>query len=237
VNFVITGLNEKYWQLWGISWIASLREIAQTKATPIVFNLGLTTHISEYLKGIGITVLDCPDKGDYRQSIVDAMLSISEKVEGNYLYFDADIWFQKNFDEIFDLLEDKVLFSKSNNFGVIAGHSRAWDNYKTIRTICHATKENRAIYVAGNYFPDYFGTLSNIYNCFDLANLVEKEGLLTYKGSPVSGIHIVNVFKSLAMRHKLQFIERYPELYNNYLQAFQVYSPKRFKLNFPESKK
>ena len=237
MNFVITGLNEKYWQLWGVSWVASLQEIAQTKAKPIIFNLGLSHHVVEYLKSINISVLDCQDKGDFRQSIIDSMVALSEEIKGNYLYFDADIWFQKNFDEVFDFLEDKVLFSENHNSGVIAAHSRAFDDYRIIRTICHATKENRAIYVAEQYFPKYFGTLSNVYNCVDLANLVDKEGVLTHKNLPVSAIHIVNVYKSLAMRHNLQFSERYPELYNKYLQAFQTYSPKRFKLGPPDLKK
>lgn len=223
MNFVVTALNEKFWNPWGLSWALSLRKIAQPKADVVVLNHGLSLRSKSILESLDISVLDGASHGTLRQSALLQSAKNAVKGGDKVVYFDADIWFQKNFDEIFDEIDDSRLRLSSNfNQGFMAGNSRAWSNYTDIHAICQGTKESRVYEALVNFFQGFFDTTNHRYNCPNVHQLVDVDGTLTHMGMPVAGIHFTGPLKTLGLKKNVTFQERHSDLFGDYINSYRT---------------
>lgn len=217
MNFVVTGLTESYFNPWGVSWLASLQQLAKTSATPVVMDLGLAENSVKFLEVHGVEVFKCKPVYGYRQSIVDAMVRMAQQIPGKYLYYDADTWFQTNFDEIFDRVGDQVLFAEDSNSGFVAGNSEAWGYYEIIKDIGAFIRDFGQLNAYRAFFSGWHSTVEHRYNFLQLASLEEKDGLLVTDAGPVPTIHISNIQRGLALEKGLCFNQRHPTIFEQYL--------------------
>lgn len=220
MNFVVTGLTESYLNPWGLSWLASLQQIARTVATPVVMDLGLTENTVKLLRSHGVEVFKCKFIYDHRQSVVDAMVRMAQEIPGKYLYYDADTWFQTNFDEVFDRIDQKILFAEDSNFGFIAGNSEAWLNYQIVKELGSFIKDFKHLYAYRTFFSGWYSIVEHHYNFLQLASLEDSKGLLITEKGPVPTVHLTNIQRGLALEKKLFFNQRYPEIFEQYLENF-----------------
>jgi hypothetical protein len=217
VNFVVTGLTESYFNPWGLSWLASLQQLAKTSATPVVMDLGLVENSVKFLEGHGVEVFKCNAISNYRQSIVESMVRMAQQIPGKYIYYDADTWFQTNFDEIFDRIGNQVLFAKDSNAGFVAGDSKAWVYYEIIKEIGAFIHDSRQLNAYHNFFSGWYSTVEHHYNFLQLASLQEKDGNLVAESGPVPTVHINNIQRGLALEKGLCFSQRHPIIFEQYL--------------------
>lgn len=217
MNFVVTGLTQSYFNPWGLSWLASLQQLAKTSATPVVMDLGLAEKSVKFLEGHGVEVFKCKVISSHRQSIVDAMVRMAQQIPGKYLYYDADTWFQTNFDEIFDRVGDQILFAENSNAGFLAGDSKAWAYYEIIREIGAFIHDSSQLNAYHAFFSGWHSTVEHRYNFLQLASLEEKDGLLVTETGPVPTVHITNIQRGLALEKGLFFNQRHPTIFEQYL--------------------
>ena len=220
MNFVATGLNERYWNPWGIAWAVSLRKVAQTAADIVVLNYGLSLKAKGLLESLDIQVIDGVSNGSIRRSALLQVAKSASKGGDKIAYFDADIWFQQNFDDLFEKLEDsKLRLTNNMNQGFVAGDACAWGRYCDIAGLCRGTKEERVYEVLVNFFGGFYEKIDHRYNCPNVHQLVDVEGVLNHLGEPVSGIHFTGPLKTLGLRKNVSFQERHIDLFGEYINS------------------
>lgn len=215
MNFLITGLNQKYYDPYGISWIASLKELAKTTVKPVVIDLGLNRDCQDFLRKHGAMLISKNLCGNIRNIILDSICEISKEVSGKYVYYDADCYFQQNIDNVFDLIDDKIIFTKNKNCGFIAGNSKTWDKLKFVNNMTNVFKDDEKISCFINYFDSNIEFISNKFNCTN-TDLKSKNDLLCFHDEVQSVIHPTGSLKKLFLGKKILFEERYKEIFTDY---------------------
>ena len=115
-----TPRNEDYEELiW--EWIISLKYLAKYEGDIIVFNYGMPPRLIEQLQDFGAKVVDLPYRDQYNISnyrnidvIPHLRKFLIEKYDDYVMaHYDADIWFQKSLDEMFETAAETkgVLFA------------------------------------------------------------------------------------------------------------------------------
>jgi lipopolysaccharide biosynthesis glycosyltransferase len=216
LNFIITAINEKYWNPWGISWIASLRELAQTKYTPIIIDFGLKTSTANKIKEFGITIYQGKKKSTIRNDALATIAQLNKQVCGNFVYFDADVWFQDNIDQLFDQIDNRIIMSQNKNAGFVAGSKKSWQKYDIINSITNFTKDGEKIDCLMKHFDSDINFVNNIYNFINLPNLKDEKGTLNFQGEMPLAIHPTGSLKKLATNRNILFHERYPDIFSEY---------------------
>ena len=58
-NYVITGFDEKYWNLWGESWIISLKELAEFDlSNTIIIGYDLSENTKQKILSFGVRLVE-----------------------------------------------------------------------------------------------------------------------------------------------------------------------------------
>ena len=216
MNFIITGLNEKYWNPWGISWISSLKELSQTSCKIIVMDFGLNNITEKKLNEMGVSVQKENNSSNIRNATLSSIINLSKTLDGNIAYFDADCWFQENIDHVFDLIEDKMLIANNNNPGFLAGSHKSWQKFDTVNKITSLMKDENKVECMVKYFSSDVKLINDKFNCINLPDLKENNGLLSLQEQVQSVIHPTGILKKLALRKNLMFYERYPDIFKSY---------------------
>lgn len=203
MNYVVTGFDEHYWNRWGISWIASLKELAKYQGTILVVDFGLPKPIKNELKELGAFLL--PGKGSsHRVGILNAIGEFAAKYPGVFAIWDADVYFQSNIDEIFDLANHKILATEYPGF-VACSH----DQFVKIGNIQKlATSFNDSFHNCLSFFPDSYTKVDATWNYTQVANLQELDHQKV--------IHPEGRIKALMIGKKIAFWERHPDIYERY---------------------
>lgn len=220
MNFITTILSENFWNPWGISWISSLIEFADTKAKIIVIDCGLSGKTYKKLIELGVSVLpNVPSKGFQQTALTTIQKFDSGKKENKYLFFDADIWFQMPVDELFDVVDDRFLLTNNLNFGFLGFSSESFKKYEIIQNYCSFTHDDDPFICLVNHFPNFVKKVDDKYNFNKLPELKTKEGMLVYNDEPQVALHFQGILKSCSNKKNLFYHERYPDLFAKYNES------------------
>lgn len=234
LKFITTIINENYWNPWGISWISSLIEFADTKAKIIVIDAGLASKSVKRLIDLGVTVVPSIKAEGFHQSAIETLAKIS-KDNDKFLFFDVDLWFQLPVDELFDKFDENFLMCDNSNYGFIGISHKNLQKYEMIKSFCLQAHDTNVIGCLLHYFPNFVEKIDNKYNFSDLPKLQNKNGMLVYNDLPQSVLHFHGVLKSCSERKNLLYSERYPDLFSKYCENNKKISTHRIMSNTKKS--
>lgn len=215
MNFVVTGFTQNYWNPWGGCWLASLKLLAKTEAQPVVVDFGLSKKVSKLLQKHEVITLKAQSCRNFRVETMRQMLSLSRNEHDKFIYFDADVWFQSNFDSLFELLEDRLVAAENKNLGMIAGTRSAWRKFEFIHNISKFIHDP-LVFECFSHFKNYSTVVDNIFNWTAMADLSDQDGKLNYKGIVPCVLHNTGGFKRFSYQKKLLFCDRYTEDCKNF---------------------
>lgn len=227
MNFIITGLNEKYWNPWGACWIASLKEFAHTNATLVVIDHGLSKSTKNYLKEENIVLYPSIEKGRFRNATISTIVHLSEEMQGNFVYYDADVWFQNPIDDIFDIINNKIIVAKNANSGFLAGNSNCFRRYKTVSKFAKYMKDEKVFECFVKYFDYDLDLIDDKFNFINLPDLYSHDNLLMTSHVTPSAIHPTGIFKHISRNKNLLFHERFPDIFKRYVYFKKSQLPKK----------
>jgi len=203
-HYVVTGFDESYWNHWGESWIISLNELAKFDGNILVVDFGLTNSTKNKLVEMGAYIL-AGKPGNMRAETLRVIGDFSTRYPGIYAIWDADVYFQKPIDEIFELAKDQLVIT--DNIGFLAGHQRdlVW--------LCEAQEMVSFIYgdvFIFDYlksFPQKYLKINNTWNFTDVAKIIDDQKV----------IHPQGKIKLFLTAKNILFWERYQELYRKHV--------------------
>ena len=212
-NYIATGFNEIYWKRWGVSWIASLREFAEYKGDILVVNFGLSISTRKKLAELGVTILPGGYEANFRVGILNAISEFAEKHSGIFAVWDADVYFQDNIDEIFDLAKDQLVIT--DNVGFYAGTSKDLASFKEIQNlISFIQQENHFAHEYLPYFPQA-RKIGNTWNFTEVTKL-QDDGKFTFNNEIQKVIHPAGPIKDFLPGRKIAFWERHKDVFKKY---------------------
>jgi len=125
-NYIFTGLDDRYWDRFGASWIYTLREVAKYQGKIVIFDYGLSGLAKKKIAEKEAVVIQSEKKEDIRFETIKQICKYAKTNKGKFVYWDADIFFEENVDELFEIVEDKILLAENKNPGFIAGPHYQW---------------------------------------------------------------------------------------------------------------
>lgn len=207
-NYVVTGFDNDYWNQWGSSFIASLKELAKYKGEIVVVSFGLSKFIQDKLINYGIQVI----QGN------DTFQSISEFASQNagiYAVWDADVYFQDNIDEIFELATNQIVVTE--NYGFYAASSEKFLFLQEVqKMISFLGKIDTDFYDYLSHYCPQIKKIGNTWNYTDVVKLQDFEGKLCINEVCQKVIHPSGVIKKFLTGKNIAFLERYPEIHAEY---------------------
>ena len=218
MNFICTILDENYWNPWGVSWISSLLEFTDTRASVLVVNCGLSAKSVKKLDELGATVLPSVEVSGYHERAVRT-LRLFDKGDGKYLFFDADVWFQLPVDELFERIDDSFMICKNMNYGFLGFSSDSFAKLDMVQKFCQQAHDTGALSCLTRHFPNYLAVVDNKYNCCNLPELRSKDGMLALNDEPQHAIHFQGILKGCSAKKNLLYHERYPDLFSKYCES------------------
>lgn len=205
-HYVVTGFDEPYWNYWGESWIISLIELAKFDGNILIVDLGLSTSIKKKLTDFGAYFLpgetECQNK---RASILRSVTDFSIKYPGIYAVWDADVYFQKSVDEVFDLARDQIVITENTGFYAGQDKDLVWlrETQEMISSlygevfVCDFLKQS---------FPQKVSILDDTWNFTNVTSELDNQNV----------IHPTGRIKSLLTGKNILFWERHHELYEKH---------------------
>jgi len=203
-NYVITGFDEKYWKLWGESWIISLKELAEFDLSNTkIIGYDLSENTKQKILSFGVHFVESKSTKNFRFETIKTICKLfKDQEEINFAYWDADVYFQKNIDEIFKS-GNKLLATK--NCGFIGGNSYSIKILDEILKIIELTAQEK-------YFNE------NLINYFSsLVQFVDSK--YNFRNVKIDDQFVIhpNRIKDLTHRNVL-FWEKHKTLYSKYTQ-------------------
>lgn len=214
-NYVVTGFNEKYWQLWGASWLISLKELAKHDVTQIaVVGFGLSSNTINKINDTGVVLFSGKSTGCIRNDVLRSIVDLARKESAIFAYWDADVFFQEDISEIFSLAQNDLVISSNKTQGFIAGPSHQWMLVHDILNMMNFLKDKGDFHdVLIRHFSNMIIELDNTWNFSDIPHLKDIEGKLTYKGLVQKVIHPSGQIKKTLSNKGVLFWERHNDLY------------------------
>lgn len=233
MNCVFTGFNEHYWAHWGSSWIYSLREVAKYKGQIIVVDCGLSDSTRNKINEKEALVVKNDEPGEIRLRVFNEISRYSKKNKGNFVYWDADAFFEQKIDQVFDEISDKLIICNNRNAGFLGGPFYQWVFLEDIVKFMSLTKEektsNSVLECLRKNFNKFLHQVSNKWNFIDLYQISEKK--LEVDGAKPIVVHPTGGLKDLLEHKKFLFHERKDEGYLKFLENKQINFRKLIKNN------
>ena len=223
---IVTSFDKQYWQDWGASWVASLKELAKYKGKVIIINLGdLPFGALGRLKELGFNVIPAVRRFD--RPPLDRFVTLGLYARDNpgyYAYWEADAYFQADVDGVFEGSRLACTIDRSNlpgnrfHAGFLSGPSPAWEVFGNFLTFA-ADFGNTSDQDILNDYCRCFGRLVDVaddhWNCTDLANLKWRDGF--YLGETLAKVvHPAGPFKQMSDGRQYLFSEKYKNLHDDW---------------------
>lgn len=214
---VLVCFDNLYFSIFGIAWLASIRELGQFKGPIYAATFEpVNMHITKVLEEENVHLIPCFDKPKTRESALE-VLPISDP--GSFVFWDIDGYFAKPIQPIFDKIADKLLFTK--NAGFIAGNSFSWKtitDYNRLNDYCGFAKKLDV----SKYFPDSIVTVDESWNfCYPNRALPDNVVFVHFAGE-------VKKVSSLFIAEDLLFADRHVDIYKKWESKFQISTNKKF---------
>lgn len=214
---VFVCFDNSYFSIFGIAWLASIRELGQFKG-PIYAAIfePVNKHIAKVLEEENVHLIPCFDKPKTRESALE-VLPISDP--GSFVFWDIDGYFAKPIQPIFDKITDKLLFSK--NAGFFAGNLQSWKtivDYHRLSDFCGFIRNLDF----PKYFPESVVMTDESWNfCYPNRSLPDNVVFIHFAGE-------LKKVSSLFITKDLFFAERHVDIYKKWESKFQISTSKKF---------
>lgn len=218
-KYAVTGFDENHWNRWGTSWLISLKELARFDGEIIVVGFGLSASIREKIISTGAMYLPGDFTGNIREDTLRKITELSIGKPGVYAYWDADVYFQINVDEVFDLAKDKFVVSANRNPGFLAGPHWQWQYLKDIQNMMIFVEGRPDVYAClVKNFGEFVSTVDNTWNFTDIPSLKPEGNLLAHKGHIPHAIHPSGPMKIYLTGRDIFFWERHKDLFQKFTE-------------------
>lgn len=215
-NFLVTCFDEKYFNLFGASWFASLFDVSkfEGKVIAIAFDFKKQENL-DVLQKHGINVIHTTDHNDKRTFAYIKIAELQKNNQGKYAYFDFDGYFRKDINCLFDMHENGLfLRSQNNNDGFVLGDNAAWDKFYEFVKFENFCKFR----LSTEYFLLSSDGIKHIDNKF---NYVEPSRLTS--DSDACFVHYTGAIKNYINSnydYNFSYAKQFPESYQNWQKAF-----------------
>lgn len=211
---VFTCFDFNYFNLYGISWIASIRTLGQYSGPicAITFDQFPPALLDKLAKE-NIQLISAFDRPKARESALDFLQSHIKKE--SFAYWDSDGYFMNS---ITDLpISDKLLYVK-DTCGFVAGSGDAFGlcaEYNKLNDFC-GFKRDLDVH---KYFPSLVDFLGTEWNYCHANRSIPAN---------TKFIHFSHEIKKLtATKENLSFAARYPEIYKEWAARFHISTTKK----------
>lgn len=222
MDFVATGLSERYWTPWGVSWVASYSEISGSDWPLVVYDFGLSGKTALQLRSFGVDVRKGTQSGTVRQSALRHVALDASRDGCRAIYFDADTWFQGSFANLQEGLDDRLCMTAGPGRGMVGGNSVAWRRYACVDALCCGSRGQCTLSILRGFFEPFTRLVPDAYDCSSLERLEDIDNLLCLDGKPVSAIHPAGELKVTAVGKGLLFHERHRDIWERYSTSKKV---------------
>lgn len=205
-NCIVTGFDDTYWQKFGYSWVLSLREIAQYKGNIVVFGKDLSLSAKKFLEKFDIQFAKSESSNR-----INILRKISSLNYDNCVFWDGDVWFQDQIDEIFDQSFEKFLITKNKNFGFMATCKRNWTLFNEFSQVFDLFQDDCLISLYEN-FQDKISLIDNKYNIVEIFSLSDHNNQFYFGDSIAKVIHPSGAIKYQLDNSNISFCERHKDL-------------------------
>lgn len=215
-NYAITGFDDNYWNLWGASWIISLRELAGfNPENTVVVDFDLSTNTKSKILDTGVILIPGTiHSRDLRCDTMRAIVDLAKKEDAIFAYWDADAYFQEDIDEIFQIAKNDLVVSSNRIHGFLAGSSHQWMCVENILNIMSFMNDKGSFHECLiNHFEKFILKTSNSWNFTDIPHLKDIDGKLTYQGQVQKVVHLTGPIKRTLGNRNIFFWNRYENLY------------------------
>lgn len=208
-KYVFTGFSAEYWNKWGISWLASLKELAEFDGKSIVFaHDTLPATVLSKLESHGVIVVDGHAGGTGRNRTLLMAEPWIAKNPGVYIHWDGDVYFQDSLDPLFEIAATSMV---SAGNGMVGGPSDLWalffDFHRTAQLVCPMSVID-ALDQFNKYLTSFATPVDSVWNFSNLPAL-KWDQKFTRNDRTVPVIHLSEV-KFLPDFH---FENKYPHLH------------------------
>jgi hypothetical protein len=231
-KFLVSSFDEAYFAKYGVSWFASLKEIANFDGMVILLAFDIENQkIIDVLKSNNIVVLSKKNVTDKRREVFDTISELQAHSQGMFSYFDIDGYFNDDISDLFEIKTDEYLmFASDYNMGFCYGSNFGWQMYRDYRTFEKFFQFEHSISGFVN-FNKRIAQIDNIWNCLEPNRLSSdvKPKFIHYNRS------IKQVTDNISDLD-FSFQKKYPDLYEKW--QFEFYGhPKTTMKNFLVRKK
>jgi hypothetical protein len=223
-NHVFTGLNEKYWDHFGSSWIYTLREVAKYQGEIIVVDCGLHGLSKKKILEKGAKIITGSEANDIRIETIKQVSKYAKENKGKFVYWDADVFFEENIDKIFEEINEKILLTENGNPGFIAGPHYQWAFVEDIMNFMQTAKQpitSPAVFKCLiDHFEKFIRHISNTWNFTGLSQIESKK--LEIEGEKPKVIHPTGSLKPLLEGKGFLFHDRKNDGYLKFIDGKTV---------------
>jgi hypothetical protein len=218
MNFIFTALNEKYYKLYAIPWIFSLRQIANFQGQVIIIDFGLSESSKNELSKFNVVFIggDQQIKKHFRFHALKIIAMFAEYNQGKIAWWDIDAYFQDNIDSLFEKDNDKFYVTKNLDFGFLYGSSNCWKSVSFVDNVISFFDEptDKSFHEYFLNFSDKVELIANEWNFIDIFSLEDIDGKLFYKKIAPKVVHPSGYLKTFWDQHKFSLFEKHKEIFN-----------------------
>ncbi len=215
-KFLVSGFDENYFQRFGVSWFASLKEISKFDGIVVLLAFNVkNTKILEILKNNNVIVIHKENIQDKRLAIFDTISELQIHSQGKYAYFDIDGYFSDEINSLYEMeTNDYLLIANAANLGFCFGDNAAWNMFKDYRLFekFFNFEHSSVDFLSLN---KKISQIDSIWNCFEPYRLPEK--------TKIKFVHYSAAIKQTKNKFSeidFSFENKYPEMYQKWNEIF-----------------
>lgn len=221
-KYVVTGYTPSFWNNWGLSWLASLKESGTDAKVIIAYSGELPEAVHDALTVHGVILIPVASGGnewDVRFQTWTAIAYHAGMHPGVYAFWDGDVFFQEDVSEIFELAAAKMVVCQNLNPGMIAAPGHVWnfflDFYKAADGISPGIASVDVLGSFALHFSRLVSVLDNTWNFTSIPTLKLGEKL-THKDAPVKVVHPTGHIKNLPEFRPFMYASRCPTVFERW---------------------
>lgn len=226
-RYLVTGSNTVFWNSWGLSWLASLKEFANYNGKVLIVHKGdFSPNLLEKIrKHVNATAIPTPGISEKaRLDVYAAVAEYSRTQPGVYVYYDLDVYFQDSLEELFAAAANNIVLCKNKNPGMLGGSHESWQLIQNVLNLLSLTNpqanENTLVQCLSDHFARFVETQDNIWNFAAIPNLKAMGDKLGSKSQTAKVVHPSGEIKNVIVGRSILFSERHPALFNHWTSVF-----------------
>lgn len=214
-TYVVTGFNNNFFR-YGISWIASLKELAKYNGNILVVGFNLSSLNKDRILATGAQLIEETALVDFKKITFHHLSEIANKENAVFAYWDPFVYFQKDISEILRLAESNFVACAP---GFLAGPSKYWKYISDLNRIASFLGVNAEYdQILSEHFGGFVKKIDSLWNYSEPAKLKDNSGLLSFRGEPANAIYIYDEIEKFVIAKNILFWERHREIFQKYIK-------------------